>query len=841
MPTGWQAQELWPAVARRAQHWLQHQGLPARDAVVLVPFAALLPAARDAFAALGGWQPRVETVLTLTASLGPPVPLPPGSCSGDVVLDRLTARAMLGAQAWAQQWQREDPSGFDGLVARTVDAAHGLRQAAQDRHPSLREAFWLQVRDLLPPVLGVASAEAGLLQLALEWAKAAEDAAKDRLHGHQPGAWIVVRLGGQDVVAEALVAAACAPRLRLLVDPPEDAPFKGQPPAVRVKRVLCDDFESEAQAAALEVLASIQRGSSKVGLVALDRELARRVVALLQRLKVPLVDETGWVLATTPAAASLMALLRAAAPGASRDAQLAWLKTWPGADAAALNALEALWRGRRSVPEAEAAERLWDEAQRWLQPIARGGLLPLSEWQRRLAATWLAQRRGDAATDQVAAALRLPGSAAESAAWADAVRSTFTLSGLTAWVQSTLELAPFLPIPDTGAQVVITPLARAYGRGFDHVVVPAADAKHLAGAEPGPGLIADSVAAALGLPHAAEHRMRQVLALALLLHTPAVTLLRRHRDGDEPLPDSPLVEWWLLACAQEGREAPTLLPWQAPTRPGQRVAVSRPLPSAALRLPSQLSATQLDALRACPYRFFARAVLRLDDQEELEAGLEKRDYGNWLHEVLYRFHQHGGQDANALNEAAESVTREQQIDEAELLPWRVSFETLAPAYLAWWQARQQAGWHWVAGEAGKRRAIESVPDLQLYGRIDRLDEGADGQQQLLDYKTASVASLKKKLELPLEDTQLAFYAALMNADLAPESFAASYVALDDKGAPVELAHQAVGDTAAVLVAGITHDWEQLRAGAAMPALGEGAICDTCEARGLCRRDHWGAL
>jgi ATP-dependent helicase/nuclease subunit B len=233
-------------------------------------------------------------------------------------------------------------------------------------------------------------------------------------------------------------------------------------------------------------------------------------------------------------------------------------------------------------------------------------------------------------------------------------------------------------------------------------------------------------------------------------------------------------------------------------------------------------------------------VLRLDELPELDAGLEKRDYGDWLHAVLYRFHLDGGQDAKALDAAAAVITADLDMDEAELLPWRTSFETLAPAYIAWWQARQLAGWHWVTGEADKRRDVESVPGLQLRGRIDRLDEGPGGSLQLLDYKTGGAAALKKKLELPFEDTQLAFYAALMNADRAGASFGACYLALDDKDAPLELVHKDVGDTAAVLVAGVGHDWVQLRAGAALAALGEGAICDTCEARGLCRRDHWGA-
>jgi ATP-dependent helicase/nuclease subunit B len=253
-----------------------------------------------------------------------------------------------------------------------------------------------------------------------------------------------------------------------------------------------------------------------------------------------------------------------------------------------------------------------------------------------------------------------------------------------------------------------------------------------------------------------------------------------------------------------------------------------------------LSATQLDALRACPYRFFARAVLRLDEADELEAGLEKRDYGDWLHAVLFRFHHGGGQDATALQAAADAVTQEQALDEADLLPWRASFETLAPAYLTWWQARQAAGWCWVTGEEDRRRAVDGVPDLQLRGRIDRLDEGPGASQQLLDYKTGSVAGLKDKLKVKLEDTQLSFYAALMRADDSPALFGASYLALDDKDAPVELPHERVGETAALLVEGLAHDWQQLRAGASLPALGEGAVCETCEMRGLCRRDHWGA-
>ena len=41
-----------------------------------------------------------------------------------------------------------------------------------------------------------------------------------------------------------------------------------------------------------------------------------------------------------------------------------------------------------------------------------------------------------------------------------------------------------------------------------------------------------------------------------------------------------------------------------------------------------------------------------------------------------------------------------------------------------------------------------------------------------------------------------------------------------------------------LVEGILHDFERIAEGAPLPALGEGAVCDWCAARGLCRKDFW---
>jgi ATP-dependent helicase/nuclease subunit B len=291
--------------------------------------------------------------------------------------------------------------------------------------------------------------------------------------------------------------------------------------------------------------------------------------------------------------------------------------------------------------------------------------------------------------------------------------------------------------------------------------------------------------------------------------------------------------------AQAGRPLAPEKAWQPLLQLVPAQPQARPLPLAPAHLPERLSASSIDALRACPYRFFARAVLRLSDADELDAEVEKRDYGNWLHGVLYRFHkerQPGQDDAQALIAAADAQSAEQQLDAALWLPYRAGFDTFAAAYLPWLHARDAAGWQWLDGEVSRDLHPPGWDPQRLHGVIDRLDRGPDGSLQVIDYKTGAVPPLREKAKDPLEDTQLAVYAAL-----EPQARSALYLALDEARAPEAIEHDAdVAATAAMLVEQVGREMARLREGAPLPALGEGAVCDFCEARGLCRRDHWAA-
>jgi ATP-dependent helicase/nuclease subunit B len=124
--------------------------------------------------------------------------------------------------------------------------------------------------------------------------------------------------------------------------------------------------------------------------------------------------------------------------------------------------------------------------------------------------------------------------------------------------------------------------------------------------------------------------------------------------------------------------------------------------------------------------------------------------------------------------------------------------------------------------------------VRLVGRIDRIDRLPDGRRMVLDYKTEALAVSTDRVKLAHEDTQLAFYAALLDDD----TLRAAYVNVGERGATKTVEQPDVVGARDALVEGITEDLRRIAEGATLPALGEGRASEFCAARGLCRKDSW---
>jgi ATP-dependent helicase/nuclease subunit B len=105
---------------------------------------------------------------------------------------------------------------------------------------------------------------------------------------------------------------------------------------------------------------------------------------------------------------------------------------------------------------------------------------------------------------------------------------------------------------------------------------------------------------------------------------------------------------------------------------------------------------------------------------------------------------------------------------------------------------------------------------------------------VLDYKTENAAKTASRIKEPLEDTQIAFYAALLPDD----TLHGAYVNVGERDGTRAYVQTEIVEARDALVTGVLHDMERIAHGAPLPALGDGTACDFCQARGLCRKDFW---
>ncbi len=837
----------WRRVMARVRLEMQKRQVHAAQTVVLVPYAQLMQEAKNAWLIEAGathFVPRFETTQNWTRSLGGFVP-GADDIRLDAAVDAITAGTLLA---------RAGLAGHQAVLApRLMEAALSLAKVAAAVAPPERAAWGVDLGAALcsgmdAPALAL---EAAVARVALAWA-ANSSYATDVLFDAHPALLLVLegfqteplaralqaRLGERgmgialDVEAHLDVRAACGPDTPEELDGP-DAPVA---PLAHVALHPAQDAEDEAQVAAACVLKALGQGHCPVALVALDRVLTRRVRAMLGGRGIRVRDETGWKLSTTRAAASLMSLLRACAWDASADAVLDWLKNAPAFDAQAVTQAETGFRraGCREWRQAsglhsdliDQADTIRDTLQRarplpaWLNDL-RAALQNAGQWPALL---------NDLAGQAVLDALRLQeGAQGEFAHFG----ARFSAAEFSAWLSQTLEAESFMPSHPQQEQVVILPLSQLLGRPLPAVVMPGCDEARLSVSALPPGQWTPQQRALLGLPARDGLDAATRSAWRYALNSPQLDIVWRQSEAGERLMPSGFVQELLL------RHAPPMAPEPRPRRAMRPVPAAMPRPQGNLLPVTRLSSSAYEDLRRCPYRFFALRQLKLQESDELDVELGKRDFGNWLHCLLKHFHlalkESPALDETAqldiINIASEKATTELGLSQAEFLPFAASWPRVRAGYLQWLAGHKTGGATFSEAEAWKEMPLGA---LTLVGKIDRVDTQADGHALVIDYKTEAASKTAERVKPASEDTQLAFYAALLSDD----TLAGAYVNLGEKEPTKTYAQSDIVALRDQLLEGVLDDMGRIAAGTAMPAMGEGKACDYCAARGLCRKDFW---
>ena len=648
-------------------------------------------------------------------------------------------------------------------------------------------------------------------------------------------------------------------------------------------------LEQEARAAEVQIRRWLLEGKQSIAVVVQDRLAARRVRALLERAQVQVQDESGWTFATLSVSTVLMAWLEAlqndfyyqdvldllkspflfadeASPhpnpppqaGEGPDESLREPQINVRKQAAYLFEQMVRKQGVVSTLDAYLATSTDAELSRALARLRQAAaVLPKG---RVTLSLWLVSLRNsleilgvlnawadDAAGQQL---LQLLGQ------WREELQDDKTRCSFAEWkrwLSQQLDLNTFRDM-SVESPVRFTHLAATRWRRFDAVLLLGCDAKHL----PAPSnslWFNDAVRAALGLPlsRVKQDEVRDDLLALLALNDEVLVTWQAHQNG-EPNMLSPHFEMLralhVLAYGDDlhATELAALIATAAVRNSTYDLPDAAAMPGPVLQvdlLPKRISPSAYNSLVACPYQFYARHALRLNDLDEVREDIDKRDYGTWVHEALQRFHdQHPlllNEDAAtlapALQHISEQVFAEALAHDYLALAWLTRWVQMIPAYLDWQLAREQDGWRYSAAEVPFEMQV--LDDFVLRGRIDRVDSDAEGAECVLDYKTQSANVLKAKLREPGEDVQLACYAAVRDAA------ATAFVSLEGKVtdvAPPPLPGIAEGEEVSVLarlnVDRLREVYVQMRNGTALPAHGAESTCSYCEMRGLCRQGSW---
>ncbi len=520
------------------------------------------------------------------------------------------------------------------------------------------------------------------------------------------------------------------------------------------------DPASEAQAIAIALREAVESEGRTAALVTPDRNLAARVSAHLLRWGIEADDSAGQPLSQTPAGTlllaiaaavterlapvSLLALLKHPLVGGEGEVRLAWLD--------AVRAVDLALRG----------------------PRPRSGLDGLDERlaEKKADAAWQAARPtvihlaggiGASTLARLAGALReMAGPLAGDAAWRgpDGRLAAEFLAELEQSADaSAIALAPEDVVPILRGLMDALPVRRPYGGhprifiwGLLEARLQKADLMILGGMNEGiwPSLpssdpwLPSQIRRSLGLPGLEFRTGLAAHDFLSALGAPRVLLTRARRDSRSPTVASRL---WLRLQAMTGGvtrdqrlERLTIALDSSPSiEPAQRPA---PCPPVDAR-PKKIAVTDLDRLKADPFAFYAKAILRLRREDPVDAEHHAAWKGTAVHEVLEAWFKEDGCDPAKLAERARAM---------------IADDAIHPMLRALWAPRLMEAVEWIGVETAKDQAEGRQPELaeqmgeaevagvKLYGKVDRIDRLPDGLLAIIDYKTGQAPRPKAVAE-----------------------------------------------------------------------------------------------
>jgi ATP-dependent helicase/nuclease subunit B len=313
----------------------------------------------------------------------------------------------------------------------------------------------------------------------------------------------------------------------------------------------------------------------------------------------------------------------------------------------------------------------------------------------------------------------------------------------------------------------------------------------------------------------------------------------RHGTATRANPDAD--QWRALRASRAGADGPEFHGQAGPTEVARH------------------SVTGIETYLDCPFRYFARKVLRLEEERPDEAGLDPLRRGRFVHAAFERFFDEWTRDghramtpelvptartrfAALVEEMLESLPpADRAVERVRLLgspavagfgerAFRLEADRPTPVLARRMEVKFDDEYEFAAGDRSCR--------IRLRGVADRVDLLADGTLRIIDYKSGAAPSAKRAVQLPVYGVcaERAFAGELGRTWQVGE---AAYLAFGDRRAYVPVIASAEDRAAAMdaAIGRLVDAVEAIGRGEFPPRPAEWSLCNSCAFAAICRKDY----
>ncbi len=262
-------------------------------------------------------------------------------------------------------------------------------------------------------------------------------------------------------------------------------------------------------------------------------------------------------------------------------------------------------------------------------------------------------------------------------------------------------------------------------------------------------------------------------------------------------------------------------------------------------VPEPLSPTSLELYLRCPFKYFSRYLLKIDEEEDVSESLTPLERGRILHDVLevgFKEWDRGGDgrprriDPSSYDEAASlfrdiaarMIPREHRSIELSRLfggpgergaiEWLLRWELTKPGL-----SRRLLEYGFQTPLKLERGPSGEAPwFVRIKGRIDRAEIDERGHLHVFDYKSGRPPEPKVTLQVPL-------YAMCLSQELAAPVGDAAYLSFAEKRS---ISRTAFDDASARLI----DTYRSIEEGRFPPRPHKDNLCNSCGFIGVCRRE-----